>query len=99
MTADTGGPLFPRCQLCGSRDRVERDSTGDLACYQCFVPDLTADRYQVATEDVLVAPPNARNVTPLDLWYGPDFGPDPDVPPTTLDYVTESEARLLDGDR
>lgn len=51
------------------------------------VPDIHDPEwpgYRCATEDVLVAPPNARNVTPTER--------DPMI-------VTEAELRLLDGNR
>lgn len=55
-------PGARRCANCGSTDRVERDATDALACWGCYVPDITQDRYQGATEDFTVAPPNAKRV-------------------------------------
>jgi hypothetical protein len=55
-----------RCESCyrPSHD-LQRDATGAMACRQCFVPDITGPKYRdLATEDVMVAPPNAKNVTP-----------------------------------
>lgn len=56
-----------RCAECHERAPLEVDATGRAVCEACHVPDIHDPAwpgYGAGTEDVIVAPPNARNVTP-----------------------------------
>ena len=53
-----------RCEDCGRTSELELDALGRRVCFECFVPDITAERYQGTTEDFLVAAPNVRRVGP-----------------------------------
>jgi hypothetical protein len=54
-----------RCGHCGQpAARLDTDATGVPACFACYVPDITADRYRGGTEDFLVAAPNVKRVGP-----------------------------------
>lgn len=44
---------------------ISEDALGRSVCGACAVPDITLDRYQGSTDDFIVAPPNAKNVTPI----------------------------------
>ena len=35
-----------------------------MVCFGCYVPDITSPKYRGTTDYFMVAPPNAKNVTP-----------------------------------